>query len=198
MTYDEIANYIFLDVPGCQQFIIDQQLKRACRDFCYETEAWVDKLDAIDLVADQTEYRLLPRWNGSVHRVLSVALNETDGDYDSGIIDLNNYYVQDEDTLVLNTTPTSSVTDGMKVKVCLVPPLDGTIDFPDWFLDRWGEGLISKAKFNLMSMPRKPWSDPASAALHGDIYRQRRSEALFEKVKDRRDGVVRMTIPFYA
>ena len=63
------------------------------------------------------------------------------------------------------------ITDGMYVKVKLVPRLTATT-IPEWMGDRWGIAIAAGAASLLLRMPKMPWTDLQMAAEREAKYKE--------------------------
>lgn len=75
------------------------------------------------------------------------------------------------------------ITDGLIVKVVLVPRLNCT-ELASWFMEKWAEALINGAKASLMIQPKKTWSDPDRARLFAFEYDRYKALAIREKTTE--------------
>lgn len=163
--YQDIIPKISPWLPQCDTNFVLQQLREAGRVFCERSEAWEHDIVPVDLVEDQTDYTIVPSWDARINRILEVRINTEDG-VDNG----DEGALQDEDsyefilpsTLSFTNAPSSSVTDGLDVKVSLVPEPDSD-DVDESFLDRWEWGIRALALSKMLLMKKRPWSDPDNA-----------------------------------
>jgi len=82
----------------------------------------------------------------------------------------------------------SQAVDGMYVKVLARPRADSAY-LPEWMIDRWGEGIAALAAYTLLMVPKKPWTDPMSAAERRSVYRHVLNMASGDvNVSDMKDG----------
>ena len=164
--YQDIITKIAPWLPGCGQNFILQQLREAGRVFCERSDAWEHDIPSIDLVEDQEDYTLVPSWDARIQRILEIRINTEEGvtNGDEGAIqDQDSYDFSPPDTLSFVSASSSDVTDGLDVRVTLVPEPDSD-DIDEWFLDRWEKGIRALALSEMLSMKNRPWSDiPLSA-----------------------------------
>jgi len=178
-VYDDLHEFMVPELPGCPPTLIDQALWRAGREFIDRSKVWEETLDAIDLVADQTEYYLSVAWQSVIDAILEVRINTaagvtagTDGTRISdSLYWLERTYSSSGFKLVLadSETPAEAITDGLVVKVSMVPTF-GSHVLPQWLLERYHEGIVGLAMHDLMSRnPDDSWSNPSRA----NYYRKR-------------------------
>ena len=163
--YQDIIPKISPWLPKCDTPFILQQLREAGRVFCERSEAWQHDIVPIDLVAEQTDYAIVPSWDARINRILEVRINTEDG-VDAGtegaLQDEDSYDFIPPSTLSFTAESTYSVTDGLDVKVVLIPEPDSD-DIDESFLDRWEWGIRALALSKMLLMKQRPWSDPDNA-----------------------------------
>ena len=139
------------------------QLQETARRFFRGTKVWTTTL-TMDSVADQAAYELDLSGEVSegttpkVLQILSVVFN-------GATIWNQAYYLRtSDDYLVFNSgsIPGDAITDGIVVKVAMVPAIDGT-DFPQDHVETYVDGLVGGALYRLMMTPGRPYSDPGAA-----------------------------------
>jgi hypothetical protein len=204
-TFTGLLNLVLQDLPGCPNTLAVQHLQQAARKFCERTEAWREKLPAINLVVDDVTYTLTPSYDCEIRRILEVWLRtETDvtNGYDGTLQTYDKYEYEPEGsvlTLADAITPKTAVTSGLVVKVALVPYLVTDVDSIDvqggispTFLNSWAEPIVARAKYTLMLSPKKSWSNPQLAGVFLAEYNAGVSKALTEvdglKYRNDQDG----------
>jgi hypothetical protein len=177
-------------LPGIDAYTLDQHLQQASREFCDRSEAFRETLTR-NLVADQAAYVLTPSYDCRIKRILEVWL-KTDNDITAGadgtLVDSRYYTFRTATgTLTLDNAykPSVAVTGGLVVKVVLVPEITqtGTNVLSEDFLNVWADGLMFRAFFTLMSMPRQRWTNLdrlAGAPFYYGEYLRKLSDALTE------------------
>lgn len=191
-SFSDLLDLLVLEVPGCPTALLTQQLQQATRKFCEESEAWREKLAAISLVAEDVTYTLTPTYTCEIRRILEVWIRTADDVTNGNDGTLQGYdkYTFDPLTKVLtlddSIEPQESITGGLVVKVALVPYLKTDVHtaliaggVTAAFLNLWAEPIMAYAKWSLMRMPGKAWTNPQLAVMH---------------LADYRDGVTRAKI----
>jgi hypothetical protein len=182
-TFNDLLNLVLPEVPGCPTALAVQHLQMAARQFCADSEAWQEKLEAIDLVADDVTYTLTPAYDAEIRRVTDVwirtAADVTAGD-DGTLLVFDKYeYAPAGSVLTLDDTvePQEAVTDGLVVKVVLVPYLVTNVDsiavqggISATFLNYWAEPIMARTKHTLMRMVRTAWANPQMAGVYQSEY----------------------------
>jgi hypothetical protein len=192
-TFTGLLNLLLPDVPGCPNVLAIQHLQQAARKFCEKTEAWRETLPAIDLVAEDVTYTLTPSYDCEIRRILEVWIRseeDVDDGLDGTLQAYDKYeYEPEGSVLTLDDTiePQEAVTDGLVVKVVLVPYLVTDVDsdavqggISPTFLNYWAEPILAYAKYSLMLMPKKTWSNPQLATVFLNDYNTGVSRALTE------------------
>lgn len=158
-------------------------LQDAGRQFCDQSEAWYEKLTALDLVANQQEYGLSTDYVAQMKRIKSVHIL-TDEDVTAGregkLVDPAHYRLDLPGTLKFfeGFIPASSVTGGLVVEVVFVPTM-GTSELPEWIMARWAEGIIGHAMNHLL---RTTDANKADIYLHD--FNAKMGEAMVESMED--------------
>lgn len=165
VRYDELTTRVIMQCSGLEKSGALFALKRATRLFFQRTEAWQYALDAIDLVAEQRSYSIIPDRSALVVRILEVRLLSTEeiaSGFEGSITPGQFYEFTPPSTLVLNDQikPHAAVTGGLKVKIVLIPNLE-SVEVDEQVFNRYGEAIIAKAIYDLKGEAKKPWSDPA-------------------------------------
>jgi hypothetical protein len=176
-TFSGLLPLLVPDLPNCPKQVILQYARQAARDFCIETEAWQEELAPIDLVDETVDYTLVIPYDAEVRRIMEVYIR-TEEDVDDGLDgtlqDYDKYEFTPPTTLTLDDSiePQDDVTDGLVVKVVLVPQLFEDVHsettqagISSTFLNSWAEPIIARTLYLLKRMTRKDWSDPQGAAL---------------------------------
>lgn len=190
-TLTDLYDMVLGEVPSCPPVLALQHLQQALRKFCEDSEAFTEKLAAINLEEEEVDYTLAPAHTScEIRRVLEVWIRtetDVDDDLDGTLQDFDKYEF-DPVTKVLtlddSIEPQEDVTEGLVVKVVLVPflktDLHNTTAVSAAFLNLWAETVMARALYTLKRMVRRPWSDPQTAMVHLNDYNQGLSRALTE------------------
>jgi hypothetical protein len=170
--FSDLYQYAHASLPGCPSALFDQHILQAGRMFCQDSRVWREDLDTYDLVTGQKKYTLSPiadsvTYVARMEAVLQVRQNTDDGvtNGDRGTLINWRQYSFSVDTNILEfvTAPSSDVTDGLEVKVILVPQL-AALDLNDWVLNVYAETILARAMHTLKSIKKTEWSDTQEAA----------------------------------
>lgn len=172
-------------LPGINTPVLDQHLRKACRIFADDTDAFIEELSPINLVAAQRAYTLTPSWDCRIKRIKEVWIR-TSTDVTSDLEgtkqseDLYRFERPDILTLEEGIKPGVAVTDGLVVHVVLVPEVDQTGDnvVSLEFLNDYSEGIMNRALYTLCIMPKQRWSDYDRAKLFLSEYKNEVTRAM--------------------
>lgn len=175
--FTELFKYAHAELPGCPSVLFNQHVIQAGRAFCEKSRVWRENLDSYDLVDGTKAYTLTPtvdstEYAARLEAILEVRWNSEDGvsNGDSGLVQNWRTYGFNPNTNVLTfeTAPTEDVTDGLDIRVVLVPHL-GATDINDWVLNLYAEPILACAMYTLKKIPKVDWADAGGSAL---AYRQ--------------------------
>ena len=204
-TFNDLLNLVLPEVPGCPISLAVHHLQMAARQFCADTEAWREKLDPINLVANDLTYTLTPLYDAEVRRVIEVwirtAADVTAGD-DGTLLTYDQYEFDPTGSVLTlddSIEPQLAVTSGLVVKVVLVPYLVTNVDslatqggITATFLNYWAEPIMARSKSTLMRMVRTAWANPQMAAVYQaeylDGFSRAKTEADGLKYRNEQDG----------
>lgn len=181
----------FPELPGCPQALVDQAMYAASREFCARSRAWEEKL-TINLLADQAEYALKPKWQASVEGVKDVRINTAAGvtaGTPGNRIDDREWAVTRSDSgsmakieLSETYTPSESITSGMTLTAILVPDA-GEHQLPTWFLQRHYEAILGMTLADLMTRHEDDaWYNPVRANFWRKRYGSKIGRARFDVI----------------
>lgn len=179
---EDYLSEIMAELPGCPNVIALQALRKAVRDFQTETEIWDADL-TINSVAGTLKYKLQPAYEASVLRLFKVTFDGSILSPDAYKLNFDQLTDSDyrEFELELINDPLKTVTGGLVVNVILRSFIKA-IDIPEYFFDRWGDGIMAKAKSDLMMQPKKPYGDRNLAVKYLGDYKNYVVDAKREKV----------------
>lgn len=172
--------------------MIQREIIKGVRVLCDRSEAWVEELTPIDLVAEQLDYSLSTTWKAYIRRVVEVrrlSPEEVAAGYKGSVTAPQFYTFTPPDTLTFDQQliPHEAVTAGLVVKVVL-SPLWNCVEIPDWMFSRWAQGIEARTLFKLKAMRGTPWYDPDGAALFLSEYNQTLGEAMGDTARSYTTG----------
>lgn len=173
-----LAEDMVLWLPGCDEVSIRKVLQSTYRDFCRrslclrgmrrQTVSHGDREVFVGPVFGGTVYSVAAAWYGG--RRL-----EERRDFEVVPAGRARMVILDEMLLPDENTPEERLP-----KLCVVaieiPSLHSEIA-PKWFLDSYGDAIVSGALGSLMSMGGRPWSDAAQAQMKIGEYERECNEA---------------------
>jgi len=189
-TLDDMIPYVLPDVPGASEGIIRMRLREAMRKFCREAEIWHESIE-LDSVADQAAYDVNVSYDAYIKRIVHVKIRTADTTAFDNVerIHPSKFKLNDDaDGIVFYSgyEPTTSLTDGIEVKVALMP--NPTIEsFSGVLMDRYGEGIYAYAKYRLQRVKRTPYYDPEAARENYTEYQGTLQNAIKERYTENKD-----------
>lgn len=174
-TLAELAIKVVADMPYFppENLVLDK-LRWAWEQLHDQSEIWREDLTAIDAVAEQADYTLTHA-TGIIIRIIEVKL-------DDGVIDPIGYRMTSTSTLTFEEdyVPSEASTDGIEVEVALSPDInDDAGDAGNaWVLNKFYDGLLHGARWQLYAGKRKPWSDPDAALEEKELFQMAISDAI--------------------
>lgn len=184
LSYDSLIPFITLDVAGAPDPVIVAMTNMAARELCLRSGCWNEHED-IPLVADRGEYEPSMPSDAQVRFVKSIMLNNRE--IDPASEDRILYYMRSAfsatgsplffymlNDMSFRVLPKPTVNDDgqiMNVRTVFVPKLGSTV-FDSNLIERYAETLIAGAKWKLMEMPGKPWSNPGLAAYNKGVFEE--------------------------
>jgi hypothetical protein len=181
-TWAEFLPWVLPDVKDCPPVIARSSVRDAAIEFCERSRAYRLKLDPIDVDANEpvielevpTETRiLLPVrvvYNGKpIDPVIPKGLDVTNPGWDSTIGDVFGYTMEDQSSIRLVLTPACSIVDGLNVELALKPSRAATAIDEEVF-EKYVDEIASGAKWKLMSMADKQWTNATKAKEHKDRF----------------------------
>jgi len=163
--------WVAVNCPGVPTPVMDDAIRRGCREFCKQSRALVEDKPVVTIVSTadyaptltaSTEVVAVMRFYRSATEDLSARLQS----YIDGLAvsegKAAEYCVLETNPLSLRLRPTPSSIETLTVKLAVMPTQTAaTVDSRlfDWYV----EGVTAYAKSWLMEMQDKPWSDAEGA-----------------------------------
>lgn len=181
-AFSAFYDLLLPELPGCSTALVDLNLREVAREFCKSTSAWRMPLTAIDLVADQATYTLVPTVaDAAVVKLVDLTVNSellwADTDRESlNASEAAPKYVRNEPpftlsgdlsqiVLITDDIPTESLTAGMVITAALQPDTDAAT-LPDFLRTEHSEAIRYGVLSRLMVMGKKPWGDRPLATVY--------------------------------
>lgn len=174
-TLADFYDLLLPELPGCTTALLDFHLRETARQFCSQTGAWRVPFTAVDLVANQAAYTLVPGVaNSEVVKLTKLTVNSellwADSDREQkGRDAVEPKYVRYEPpftlsldlvqiTLMVDEVPTAAVVGGLQVEGALKPTATAAA-LPDFLRSQYSEAMRYGTLFRLKVMAKKPWTD---------------------------------------
>ena len=197
-TYRELLPRMVADLPGCPENVMLQALRLAGWEFCDQTEALLEEV-VLASVADQLAYTItLATPDCNIHRIKTVKIRTsatTDWSFISSMEPRYFSLTGDTDntlTFIDGYEPTTAFATGLQIAVVLTPKLEDAQGLPRDFMTRYYDGIVARAKTNLMLQPKKSWSDVNLANYYDTIFERRKGAAIREIYAGNRSGNIMM------
>lgn len=181
-TLADFYDLLLPEVPGCTTAMMDLQLRETARQFCHQTGAWRVPFTAVDLVAAQAAYTLIPGVaNSEVVKITKLTVNsellwaDTEREQ-QGRDAVEPKYVRNEPpftlsleltqiTLMADEVPAAAVVGGLLVEGALKPTATAAT-LPDFLKSQYSDAMRYGTLARLMVMAKKPWTDRALATAY--------------------------------
>lgn len=207
-SWSGFYDYIMPHLQGVQNNLVDLALRNVCIDFCQQTGIHLDWQAAQDIVGNTANYNLSTAVTGC--EVYQVKTAWADGKplafAPLDALNSRNTYWRDEtapaaegftqevpNVIVLWPTPTTDVTNGLIVLNSLCPTRAST-GLTDWIASRYMDALANGAVGQLMAMPAKPWTDPATANFYTTLYEAAKTRATIDVNRSLTRGALSATL----
>lgn len=187
---------VSVDVMGCPRAVMLDYIRRAAIEFCRETRILRKTLDPITIVAGTREYAIATP-TGTVMVTVIQDSGRIDGNYIAGPVDINTltdtatgpidrWALTNDNRLVVWPTPTDA---GTFLLDATLKPSRAADTCDDILLEDWSEGIEALAKYRLLRMPNKSWSEPNAAQGFYATYRRERSKARNKAIRQGRTSL---------
>lgn len=180
--------YVYMqdELPDVPQLLLDQHLQMAQREFCSRSESWKEDVK-IAQVAGQQSYNITPSFDCEIKRVTNLWARST-----ADIAALADGVEQDRllyrftlpSTLSIDASiaPRDGTTSYFVATCVLVPTVGqtGTNVMSREYLNQFFEGIMYRANFTLMKMPKQRWSNPDLATYYLGEFNRKITDAMAE------------------
>jgi len=182
IAWEEFLPSVLLEVDDCPTALAVAAIRNSAIEFCQRTRVWREYIDPINVVTGMAGYELDNPSNSTIVTVLSARCgtdpNKVDlkGPFSERRLDtdlpgwrnfegnLPNVFLYDGNlTITLVPKPTEDITNGLDV-YCALKPDTNSADGPELLLNHYHEAIGYGAKYRLMAMPEKEWSNATLAA----------------------------------
>lgn len=182
-TLDDFYPYVLPDVPGCPEITADVALRAALIEFCEKSLIVQRDHDPITVIANTSDYDLEPPTGQLVAKIMRAWFKNTQLDpvapdnvdaatiYNRQFADASikkaepkQFLQKDERTITVYPIPKDTAPNSLTLRVAYKPTRKATT-FEDVLFEDYAEGIAHGAKYRLLGMANKPWTNgPAAAA----------------------------------
>ncbi len=159
------------ELPGAPLPMVDHWLRNAAIEFCERSKAYVVDLVAMNAVASQMSYTLVPLNDTEIVELKTILFSGKKLD-PKGHSFLENQYPdwtaevgtpeyhkqQASDVVMLVPAPSAAATDAIKIKAVARPAM-ASAGVADWLFQSFRQALVAGCKAKMMAMVEKPWSN---------------------------------------
>ena len=185
--YSELLPDILPDVPGAPNGLVLRRIRDTAIEFCRETQIWQQELDFIKMRDGQVDYEIegdqLPCADIDAIRFIE---RYTDRDRfkerrpELTLQPFVDFTVPEKWVIRLRRQPSLTLAGRLLVtRVALRPKMDAD-EIDDRIFNDWYEALSHGAKYKLMSVPQKQYTDPEAATFHEMEYQRGIAKARIE------------------
>lgn len=181
MNIDDILSEVEANVPNVTDIAYTNAVTRGAARFFRESRVWQVTLDPISLRAGVSHYMVDAPRGASVSEFANV-FYEGEEIYSTTRADLarmnagngqgcTKKYDREAGQLVLYPTPQNNVQNAVVIRAVVVPDIrEESCTGLDYFIDKYGDGIVAAACVRLCKMPNKPWTNNNAASIYESEY----------------------------
>jgi hypothetical protein len=208
--FADLYDYILPSVRGCDQPVVDFEIRKAVRDWQRSTTIWRESVP-LTLKAGITDYRVVPSNGGLTAGIISFPYPTDPSRTMTEVTEGQRWaegYMPEPGTpdgwwqlypgvIRLNRPPDQDypVTVGIYKQLSQDPDDDF---LPDDLYDNYAEKLSSGALAQLLAQPAKPWRDLQLATYHNTIFTKAKLTLRGKLRRGGSQGQQRVVAPFFA
>lgn len=182
----ELYQYMISDLGSCPKNVALGELRKAAVQFFEETEGWTIDL-TWDVVADQRDYKLKPKFDVLVKRLVEVSYGE---EGETSPLDPCDYELVEPLTVRLDTAYTTALASALHATIAVVPVLKQEPEIDPVVLDRWGmRGIRTMALYSCLMKPGA-WMNEKQAMRFFNEAKRAKGQARIELETSRKGGDV--------
>ena len=209
VTFDQFLPEIYPEVAGVPHPVAVNAVRNACFDFCRQSLIWNEFQDDETYTAEVAEYQVVAPADAQVVQILSIGLSDGRTLYPQSVDDIVavrpqwrshvgtiECYVQSSpDTLRFVSIPDAGGT--YTVQAAYAPTRTAS-SVDDLLYNLYLESIKHGSLAKLKAMSGQPWSDPAGAAAHQQIFVQGISRAVTERTRGNSRASLRVANQWFA
>ena len=204
---DDLLPEVRTHLPGVDDPTAQLYLRRAAKRFCQQSRVW-QQLLGTKTVGPPADPEAKVRFpipsvgeavtpddgfvvpdDAYVHSIFRVLLD------DDPVAERRYYFDLTNRHLVLE--PGTLIQDGAMKVGAILEPTRAAETLPEFIAEQWSEAIIDYAIFEMMSQPKKEWTDPASARTFLAKFQRRVAESRVSISREgTEDSIVLDPIPF--
>ncbi len=190
----KFLRYVLPYATGCSEISAINALRQAAIDFCRDTSAWTELLDAQPVMASVADYEIEAPTNGQIVQVLDAYLDGLEIPAKS-IDELRRIYVnpswleaKGKPTFFTTTAygsvrlvpePEEAIPGGLVIRAAFMPTQTAT-SIPDFFYYDHAQDLASGALSYLLMEQARSYTDPANGIYHAKRFKAAMSHAVID------------------
>lgn len=208
VAFDLFLPEVLPECPGVPEPVAINAIRNASFDFCRRSLVWSEFQDAEPYQADIAEYQVSAPTNAVVALVMGITLDEKRTIYPASVDEISAgrpawrtatgaiewFVTSDPDMFRFVAVPD---VDGTYVaQVAYAPKRTATTTDASLY-NLYLETIKYGALWKLKSMQGQPWSDPAGAAAHYQMFQQGIGKAITERSRSNSRAALRVaSVPF--
>lgn len=197
VPYSQFLPLVLQYVPDASDFMAEDAIKQACIEFCEKTYIWQYTVPAMDIVANQANYRLNTpvgtKAVGAIQVYYDTSLMIPKGpDELADIYRMGDWqqvtghpqYVTRviKPEFLLVPIPTDNSPGSLHIKTALAPTRDSE-EIDSEIYEQWAEAIAWGARARLLAQPRQDYSDKAGSLEALRMFRHEISRARIQMTK---------------
>ncbi len=169
--------YVLADAPGCPEAVALREVKSAMIEFCKRSHIWLYSSDPIPAIANVPDYVLdIPphadsaliksvRFLGKeLHLRTEEELDKASPGWRTKTGSPHFYVILQPTEILMDRSPSEAIiNDAITASFALMPKKDAK-EVEDFFFNDWCEEIADGAKYRLLRMPDRAWTNPQMAA----------------------------------
>lgn len=175
MSMQDLVDMVRVDLPGCPDPTILDQLQRAARRFARDARVWIREIDRFEIQSPISEIDLFLPQDADLIELTSITI---DGKPVAGQFDGS--------TLTLSEARSGLIV----VSGAMEPRLKAKELPPELY--RWREAIEDYARSRLMMMPNVEWANPDLGMAYRRQYQDQVTEARIERDRGRASQPLRV------
>jgi hypothetical protein len=202
-AYEAFLSRVLPEVAGCPEVVAIQAIRDAAIEFCTRSNALQQDLDPLTAIANQSEYDLEAPAGYRVSRVMKAWFEDSEllaaapdmirvpdaYKRSAGKAKPTFYFQKTSATISLLDVPETTAKGAVTIRAALTPTrASTTVD--DEIFELWAEEIAHGAKYRLMLVAGKPYSNTAASAIEKGLFEAGVNKATLQAAR----GYVRSSV----